>query len=181
MPYPENSSEDIELDILDFDRWVNDNNPDPKLSYGKGWWDFVEIIRRLAWRLDLKDISTAATFALHTPPPPEVLNSPVVRILTPQYCVYLKEDFGQFSAPWTLSVERYTQGTIANLALFLADELPDQRSLQGFESDWVFPPFSESETRFTARVEDELDVYAILRLLTSAAAKPPVASPGSTS
>jgi hypothetical protein len=30
---------------MDLDRWVNDNNPDEQLQYGKGWWDYIELIR----------------------------------------------------------------------------------------------------------------------------------------
>jgi hypothetical protein len=28
-------------------KWVNDNNPSPNLSYGKGWWDYVECLYHL--------------------------------------------------------------------------------------------------------------------------------------
>jgi hypothetical protein len=34
---------------MDLDRWVNDN-PEEQLQYGKGWWDYIELIRRLMYK-----------------------------------------------------------------------------------------------------------------------------------
>lgn len=153
---------------LSFDQWVHENNPDAQLSYGKGWWDFIGVIQRLTDKLAITDVSVVSTFVLHTPPPAEELLSPVVKLLTSQVCVYVKEDFGQWRSPWTVSVERLSVDKVECLELFLATDPLDERSLQGFQPEWVFPRDS-GQTRFTARLEDELELYAILRLLTSGA------------
>jgi hypothetical protein len=35
---------------MNLDRWVNDDNPDEQLQYGKGWWDYIELIRHLMYK-----------------------------------------------------------------------------------------------------------------------------------
>ena len=154
-----------------FDQWVHENNPNPQLSYGKGWWDFIEVARALAEKLEIQDVSVVATFVLHTPYPAEELVSPVVRLVSPQVRVFLKEAFGQFSAPWTLSAERVSSSPVSHLELFLAEEELTDRCLRGLEPEWVFPTYARSPGLFTARLDDPYDVYAVLRLLTAAGAE----------
>lgn len=168
------------LEIVPFDQWVHENNPNPKLTYGKGWWDFIGVLRALAEKLEIHDVSVVATFVLHTPPPAEELTMPVVRLVSPHCRVFLKEDFGQFNAPWTISVERLTSRPISHLDLFLAKDSLTPRCLRGLEPDRVFPPYSQSAASFSARVADAYDVYAVLRLLTSANAVRALASSEST-
>src|SRR6185436_14218326 len=36
------------LKISEFDRWVSENNIPETFEYSKGWWDYVELVRRLA-------------------------------------------------------------------------------------------------------------------------------------
>ncbi len=40
---------------IDFNRWVNDNNPDERLEYRKGWGGYIEITRRLEGKFDIED------------------------------------------------------------------------------------------------------------------------------
>ncbi len=40
---------------IDFNQWVSDHNPAEDLSYDKGWWDYIEIIRRLAAKFNIED------------------------------------------------------------------------------------------------------------------------------
>ena len=82
----------------DFNRWVNDNNPDERLEYRKGWWDYIEIIRRLAGKFDIKshDIQVVSTYQMKTPPPCEELLMPVLRLQTPEVQLTIKYDFGVF-------------------------------------------------------------------------------------
>jgi hypothetical protein len=152
-------------EVSPFDRWVAANNPHPKLSYGKGWWDFVEIIRRLTEKLEITDVSTASTFVLRTPPPQEELVSPIVKLVAPKFKAYLKHDFGELWACWTVSIERSDSSHSSLLGTFLSDKPLTERSQEGFEDDWLFPPFGPQSTSFTSRLDDELDVYAVLHLL----------------
>jgi hypothetical protein len=152
-------------EISHFDRWVASNNPHPKLSYGKGWWDFVEIIRRLTEKLEITDISTVGTFVLRTPPPQEELISPIVKLTTPKFNAYLKQDFGEIWACWTVSIERSDSSHSSLLGTFLSDKPITERTREGFEDGWLFPPFGPHSTSFTSRLEDELDLYAVHHLL----------------
>jgi hypothetical protein len=49
---------------MDLDRWVNDNNPDEQLQYGKGWWDYIELIRRLMYKFRFNTAAVALPPAL---------------------------------------------------------------------------------------------------------------------
>ena len=64
---------------MDLDRWVNDNNPDEQLQYGKGWWDYIELIRRLMYKFGAEEAHVVATYPMRTPPPEEDLLMPVVQ------------------------------------------------------------------------------------------------------
>jgi hypothetical protein len=51
---------------MDLDRWVNDNNPDEQLQYSKGWWDYIELIRRLMYKFGAKEAQVVATYPMCT-------------------------------------------------------------------------------------------------------------------
>jgi hypothetical protein len=59
------------------DTCVCAHNPDSSLSYGKGWWDCVEFMRRLRDQHGLEAIDVAAIYRMGTPPPCETLLMPV--------------------------------------------------------------------------------------------------------
>ena len=44
------------MELVAFDRWVADNNIPPTFEYSKGWWDYVELVRRFADHLDTDDV-----------------------------------------------------------------------------------------------------------------------------
>jgi hypothetical protein len=44
----------------EFDAWVGDNNIPDHFEFGKGWWDYVELIRTFAARLDSESNRIAA-------------------------------------------------------------------------------------------------------------------------
>jgi hypothetical protein len=50
---------------MDLDRWVNENNPDEQLQYSKGWWGYIELIRRLMYKFGAKEAHGIA-IDLHT-------------------------------------------------------------------------------------------------------------------
>lgn len=158
-------------EITNLDRWVCEHQPDSEQSYGKGWWDFIEDIRRFADKLQLREIDVVGSYILHTPPPGETLLSPVVAFQTPGCCVHLKHDFGQWDAPWTISVKRSDKRPLPGLALFLDPSALTERSLDGLDPAWIFPPYELDTERFTTRMADRLDVYAALRLLFSGGEK----------
>jgi hypothetical protein len=53
------------------DHWVNDNNPPAHLQYGKGWWDYIETLRRLVDKFNIAHVDVVATYSMRTPPPVE--------------------------------------------------------------------------------------------------------------
>jgi hypothetical protein len=96
----------------EFDKWVGDNNIPESFEYGKGWWDYVELVRRFAARLDTEDVSVIGHYLVDTPPPQEQLPMPAVALSVPGVRFALRFDFGSWSwkqedrAEWVVSVDR---------------------------------------------------------------------------
>jgi len=57
---------------MDLDRWVNDNNPDEQLQYGNGWWDYIELIRRLMYKFGAEEAHVVATYPMRAPLPRKI-------------------------------------------------------------------------------------------------------------
>jgi hypothetical protein len=51
---------------MELDRWVNDNNPDEQSQYGKGWWDYIELIRRLMYKFGAEEAHVVATYPIRS-------------------------------------------------------------------------------------------------------------------
>jgi hypothetical protein len=80
--------------ISEFDRWVGDNNIPETYEYSKGWWDYVELVRRFASRFKTDDVRVIGHYVIDTPPPCERLPMPAVAISIPGLTVALRFDFG---------------------------------------------------------------------------------------
>lgn len=98
---------------MDFDQWVNENNPESDLNYQKAFWDWVESIRRLASLLgprkgtsepvfrhgsspstsrphrDCVDLRVVGAITYETPPPQESITMPVVFFETTNIRAYI--------------------------------------------------------------------------------------------
>src|SRR5512139_3155107 len=95
--------------VTTFDRWVGANNIPSRFEYGKGWWDYVELVRRLAYKLDVADVIVIGSYTIRTPPPEEVLPMPAVALVGEGITVGMKWDFGaaaRWPREWTVSVRR---------------------------------------------------------------------------
>jgi hypothetical protein len=57
-----------------FNRWVNDNNPPVNLEYGKGWWDYIEILQRLIDKFAVTEIGRIEFAGFHAPMFPDVVS-----------------------------------------------------------------------------------------------------------
>ncbi len=66
--------------VTEFDRWVGENNIPTHFEYGKGWWDYVEVVRRFATKFDIEDVRVVGHYVVHTPPPEEKLPMPAVAL-----------------------------------------------------------------------------------------------------
>ena len=159
--------------IVDFNGWVNDNNPGEYLEYRKGWWDYIETIRRLAEKFGIEDsyIQVVSTYLMNTPPPCEQLLMPVLRFNAPNTQFILKYDFGAYPEAWTVSVQSSVD--IAPMKPGLFDSGRDLRAkvISGFEREWVYGPFSENPRQFTCEVRDEWDLACLFRLVLAGKGK----------
>lgn len=150
---------------IDFHRWVSEHNPPEKSEYGKGWWDYVEIIQRLMDTHDIEHAEVVGTYLMKTPPPTEELLMPVVKLEIRTAVFLLKYDFGVWPDHWTLSTMRSAPYTSPTFGLF--DAVTDLRgqTVAGFEPEWLYPPYSESPGKFTCKLSDEWDVAMCIRLM----------------
>src|SRR2546425_11431212 len=81
-----------------FDHWVNDNNPPVHLQYGKGWWDYIEMLRRLASKFEIEQLEVVGTYTMRTPPPEEKLRMPIVKLTAGNGEVIVENNFMTFFA-----------------------------------------------------------------------------------
>ncbi len=143
-------------------QWVNDHNPSPKLSYGKGWWDYVTFLYHLDELYGRNRTTVVSTYEMLTPPPQETLLMPVARLETDRATFIMKRTFDSIGKHWTVSVipDRAVRLSLYDLidesGTLVADEF------DGFAADWVFPCYANSPARFTARVEDDWQLYAFI-------------------
>lgn len=154
---------------IDFDRWVNNNNPDEQLQYRKGWWDYIELIRRLMWKFETREAQVVATYVMGTPPPQEELLMPVVRFAVGSTQYIVKYDFGVYPERWTVSISNATSTVRPILGLF--DDQQDLRGnvIAGFESKWIHGAYCSDPTHFSCEIHDEWDLAALVRLSRSGA------------
>src|SRR4051812_20680866 len=50
--------------VTEFDRWVADDNIPGRFEYGKGWWDYVALIRRFANKFDIPDVRVVGHYVV---------------------------------------------------------------------------------------------------------------------
>jgi hypothetical protein len=161
----------VELGMRAFDRWVNDNNIPETYEYGKGWWDYIELVRRFAERVEANDVRVIGHYVIDTPPPCERLPMPAVSIAGDGFELGLRFDFGRFSLrhdmrEWAVSIRRHTPYTGPLFGLFQEDEDLRQAGLDGLLPDHVFGPYRENPARFTVLLRDEWDVAMLVRIVT---------------
>lgn len=158
------------MDATDFDRWVNDNHIPERFEYGKGWWDYVELVRRFADRLDTRDVRVIGHYIVDTPPPCEKLPMPAVALAIPGVTFALRFDFGAWSVQhdmkeWIASVRRRSPYLGPLFGLF--DQAQDLRAegVPGLAPDWLFGSYRENQSAFTCALRDEWDVATLMRLV----------------
>ncbi len=156
------------LSITEFDRWVGENNVPTSFEYGKGWWDYVELIRRFSHKFDVDDVRVVGHYVVHTPPPQEVLPMPAVVLFGRGVTVGLKWDFGamcRWPLEWTVSVRRRSPYLGPTFGLF--DPAFDLRAerVEGLAPDYVFGSYRKNPAELSCELEDEWDVATLLKLL----------------
>lgn len=152
----------------EFDRWVGKNNIPRSFEYGKGWWDYVELVRRFVAKFDIEDARVVGHYVVNTPPPEEKLPMPAVALTRRGVTVALKCDFGtmpRWPKEWTLSIRRGSPYLGPTFGLF--DPALDLRTepCDGLAPDHVFGPYRVNPAVFSCEVEDEWDVATLLRFV----------------
>jgi hypothetical protein len=156
--------------ISAFDRWVGCNNIAPTFEYAKGWWDYVELVRRFADYLDTDDVLVIGHYLVDTPPPCERLPMPAVAIRRPGVTFALRFDFGRLSLrlhsrEWAVSVLRRSKYCGPLFGLFDETEDLTHAGLDGLAPDYLFGPYRADPARFTCLLRDEWDVAMLMRLM----------------
>ena len=154
-----------------FDRWVNDSNIPETFEYAKAWWDYVELVRRFACRLDTEDVRVVGHYIVETPPPCERLPMPAVAVVTPGVTFALRFDFGSWSlkhrevSEWVVSIVR--RSPYVGPLFGLIDETEDLRRLgvEGLAPDFLFGSYRQDPARFSCLVSDEWDVATLMYIL----------------
>jgi hypothetical protein len=149
----------------EFDQWVALNNLPDGFEYEKGWWDYVELIRRFASKFDIQDVCVIGRYVVHTPPPQEELPMPAVALVGRDATVALKWNFGsgrRWPKEWTVSVRSSTPYRGPTVGLF--DPALDLRAdnPEGLAPDFVFPPYQLNAAQFSCELDDEWDVATVL-------------------
>jgi hypothetical protein len=155
------------MSMTAFAQWVSANNIPHAFEYGKGWWDFVELVRRFSHKFELTDARVAGHYIVRTPPPEENLPMPAVALARDGVLVALKWDFGadcRWPREWTVSVRRRPPYRGPTFGLFAPGLDLRRERVDGLEG-MVFGPYRENPAEFTCEVEDEWDVATLLRLV----------------
>ena len=146
----------------DIYQWVSDHNPSPKLSYGKGWWDYVTFLYHLDELYGKSRTTVVSTYEIVTPPPQEILLMPVARLETDRAAFIMKTQFDGIAPAWTVSVLRDRADRVPLYGLIDEHEELAAGEIAGFAAQWVFPCYAKSPARFTGRVEDDWQLYALI-------------------
>lgn len=152
-----------------FDQWVNDNNVDPKLAYCKGWWDYIEFIRRFGEKLNAT-VSVVDVYTIGTPPPEETLTLPFILLETEYDKFYLKEDFsyGGFVDQWLVSYESKRGMCIHPKVMKYLNPISEhEHMLKETDSKWIFSDYipATNNIKFSGTVDNELDLYAFMQFI----------------
>jgi hypothetical protein len=150
--------------------WVSEHNPSPGLSYGKGWWDYVTFLYHLDELYGSNRTTVVSTYELATPPPQETLLMPVARLETDRAVFIMKAQFDGIEPAWTVSVIRDGAGRIPLYGLIDEEEESAADAIDGFAAEWVFPCYAKSPDRFTARIEDDWQLYAFVWVIAHSGA-----------
>lgn len=153
-------------------RWVNDHNPSPKLSYGKVWWDYVTFLYHLDEPYGPNRMAVVSTYEMGTPPPEETLLMPVARLKTGGATFIMKMQFSLPEPAWTVSVIRQRTERLPLYGLINEHDELSPAAVDGFDPEWVFPCYAKSPARFTARVEDDWQLYTLLWVIAHSSESP---------
>ncbi len=157
------------MGISDFDRWVGANNISNELEFSKGWWDYVEMVRRFAAKLETVDVRVVGHYVVNTPPPEEELPMPAVALAIKGVTYGLRFDFGRNPTrdlrEWLVSVKRRAPYRGPLFGIIDPNEDLRPTAATGLAPDLLFGPYRDNQAEFTCALEDEWDVWTLMRLM----------------
>lgn len=142
-----------------FYKWVSKNNPPDEKQYGKGWWDTIEFIYKIA-KTEPRVIST---FVMETPPPTETLLIPIVLLKFDDFEIVLKSNFGWFPNEWLISVKRKDNKPIALFDLVTPIDKP--KYFSRVPKAWQFGHLNANSQKFSGMVRTEDELFALIWIL----------------
>ena len=164
---------------MKFEDWVIKNHIlQEKKNFSKGWWDYIDLIRKIKEKTKAK-ISVFAEYEIMTPPPSEFLKLPLIKLSYTDVDIYIREDFsnGGFFDSWLLSVSSKLE--LFGLEKHINDiktksEIEDLGFRNTFypklvkdfkDSNILFEKYKDNKKRFTFTVEDEYDLLTIINII----------------
>ena len=164
------------MNKINFNEWVSKNNIDNlNKKYSKGWWEYIDFIRRLESKVN-GAVFVVGNYEVNTPPPEETIVLPIILLEVNNYKFYLKEDFSysSFFDQWMISIE--SDKEIMDLSNHLSKIKSKEELIEeGFKSlfhDKLIKDFKNNNLIFmdngkqiSGTVSDELDLYALIKLV----------------
>jgi len=151
--------------LTDFDRWVNEHGLAKDAPHAALFWGYVETVRRFAEKFDVEAASVAGTYPVAVASASDELILPVAVLEMAKATLALRWNAEAWPNEWTLSVERRSPYKGPVLGLFDPTRDLRESALPGLAPDYLFPPLSESPSRFTCELYDEWDVATLARLV----------------
>lgn len=119
---------------IEFNQWVSENNPSPESNYQKGFWDWIEAVRRLSSLLRFgplgkheAELSVVGTITYQTPPPCEDITLPVIALKTDTFVAHIA---------WWFSVEPFLPSYLVSITDYRIseDDFYEFESLLSYET-----------------------------------------------
>lgn len=164
---------------MTLNNWITENHIlQEKKNYSKGWWDYIELVRRIESKTNAK-IEVFSEYEIMTPPPSEFLKLPLIKLSYSDADIYIKEDFsnGGFLDCWMVSV--VSKKEIINIRKHINDiKTKEELKEKGFldkvydnqikvfkKENLLFNSYNDNQKKFTFTVEDEYDLFTALNII----------------
>lgn len=148
------------MTITELDRWVGENNVSGAFEYGKGWWDYVELVRRFSSKFELADVRVAGHYIVHTPPPEEELPMPAVLLTGKGVLVALKSDFGaraRWPLEWTVTLQWHIDTYLTYTFDPENEKRPNRTRIRMAKSELLFPSGATGSFQVAGRLGKPFD------------------------
>tara|TARA_Y100001960_G_scaffold331182_1_gene427371 strand:+ start:2004 stop:2507 length:504 start_codon:yes stop_codon:yes gene_type:complete len=164
---------------MTLNNWITENHIlQEKKNYSKGWWDYIELVRKIESKTNAK-IEVFSEYEIMTPPPSEFLKLPLIKLSYNDADIYIKEDFsnGGFLDCWMVSV--ISKKEVINIRKYINDiKTKEELKEKGFldkvydnqikvfkKENLLFNSYNDNQKKFTFTVEDEYDLFTAINII----------------